>query len=317
MNIEEAGARIQALKSNISKVIVGREDVIDKILICLVADGHVLLEDVPGTGKTKLAKSLALSIDSKFSRIQFTPDLLPADITGLNVYNRQEEKFTFIEGPVMANVLLADEINRATPRTQSALLEAMQEGQVTVDGETRVLKKPFFVLATQNPVETTGTFPLPEAELDRFMMELPMGDLSVEEEVKMLGRFENEEPMESLQPVLTGGEIEEIKGLLPEIKVHPDLLNYIARLADETRKDTGIYMGVSPRGSLLLLKAAKAKALCEGRTTVLPDDIKELIVPVLLHRILFVNRRDKSSKEQYLSTIVKRVAVPSEEFIGS
>lgn len=317
MNIESAGAKIAALRSNISKVIVGREDVIEKILICLIADGHVLLEDVPGTGKTKLAKSLALSVNSKFSRIQFTPDLLPADITGLNVYNRQEEKFTFIEGPVMTNILLADEINRATPRTQSALLEAMQEGQVTVDGDTKPLNKPFFVLATQNPVETTGTFPLPEAELDRFMMELSMGDLSVEEEVNMLKRFENEEPMDHLEAVLSGEDIEEIKTLLPEIKVHPDLLNYIARLAEETRKDTGIYMGVSPRGSLLLLKAAKAKALCEGRDTVLPDDIKELIRPVLLHRILFVNRRDKASKEQYLEQIVKRVAVPSEEFIGS
>lgn len=317
MNIESAGAKISALKSNISKVIIGRESAIDKILICLIADGHVLLEDVPGTGKTKLAKSLALSIDSKFSRIQFTPDLLPADITGLNIYNRQEEKFNFIEGPVMTNILLADEINRATPRTQSALLEAMQEGQVTVDGDTKTLKKPFFVIATQNPVETTGTFPLPEAELDRFMMELSMGDLSVEEEVNMLKRFENEEPMDSLSAVLSGEEIEEIKALLPEIKVHPDLVNYIARLADETRKDPGIYMGVSPRGSLLLLKAAKAKALCEGRTTVLPDDIKELIQPVLLHRILFVNRRDKASKEQYLDAVIKRVAVPSEEFIGS
>lgn len=317
MNIESAGAKIGALRSNISKVIVGREDVISKILICLVADGHVLLEDVPGTGKTKLAKSLALSVNSQFSRIQFTPDLLPADITGLNIYNRQEEKFTFIEGPVMTNILLADEINRATPRTQSALLEAMQEGQVTVDGETRPLKKPFFVLATQNPVETTGTFPLPEAELDRFMMELSMGDLTVEEEVNMLKRFENEEPMDSLEAVLSGEEIEEIKSLLPEIKVHPDLLTYIARLVEETRKDTGIYMGVSPRGSLLLLKAAKAKALCEGRDTVMPDDIKELIQPVLLHRILFVNRRDKTSKVQYLEQIVKRVAVPSEEFAGS
>ena len=317
MNIESAGAKISALKSNISKVIIGRESAIDKIFICLIAYGHVLLEDVPGTGKTKLAKSLALSIDSKFSRIQFTPDLLPADITGLNIYNRQEEKFNFIEGPVMTNILLADEINRATPRTQSALLEAMQEGQVTVDGDTKTLKKPFFVIATQNPVETTGTFPLPEAELDRFMMELSMGDLSVEEEVNMLKRFENEEPMDSLSAVLSGEEIEEIKALLPEIKVHPDLVNYIARLADETRKDPGIYMGVSPRGSLLLLKAAKAKALCEGRTTVLPDDIKELIQPVLLHRILFVNRRDKASKEQYLDAVIKRVAVPSEEFIGS
>lgn len=314
MNLEEAKAKIDEVKANIGKVIIGKDDVIEKMLICLIAGGHVLLEDVPGTGKTMLAKSMAKSSELKFARIQFTPDLLPADITGLNIYNRAEERFHFVPGPVMTNVLLADEINRATPRTQSALLEAMQEEQVTVDGLTRKLESPFFVIATQNPVETAGTFPLPEAELDRFMMELSIGKLSVEEETALLTRYEKDTPLENLTSVITGEEILSIRKQLDEISIHPDLVKYIASLAGATREDPGIYMGVSPRGSLFLMKAAKASALLAGRLNVLPDDIKNMILPVFLHRIIFVNRKDRYSKTEYLNSIINRVEVPSENF---
>lgn len=314
MNLEEAKAKIDEVKANIGKVIIGKDDVIEKMLICLIAGGHVLLEDVPGTGKTMLAKSMAKSSELKFARIQFTPDLLPADITGLNIYNRAEERFHFVPGPVMTNVLLADEINRATPRTQSALLEAMQEEQVTVDGLTRKLESPFFVIATQNPVETAGTFPLPEAELDRFMMELSIGKLSVEEETALLTRYEKDTPLENLTSVITGEEILSIRKQLDEISIHPDLVKYIATLAGATREDPGIYMGVSPRGSLFLMKAAKASALLAGRLNVLPDDIKNMILPVFLHRIIFVNRKDRYSKTEYLNSIINRVEVPSENF---
>lgn len=314
MNIQQAKEKIDLIKENIGKVIVGKDEVIKNVLICLVADGHVLLEDLPGTGKTMLAKSLSQSINTEFSRIQFTPDLLPADIIGINIYNRSTEQFNYVPGPVITNILLADEINRATPRTQSALLEAMQERQVTVDGETRKLNSPFFVIATQNPVETAGTFPLPEAELDRFMMELSIGNLSLEEEIKMLNRFENDEPLANLESVASADDILEIRELLNEVKVHPDLIKYIAQLSEVTRADSGTYMGVSPRGSLALLKAAKTSALIDGRDYVIPDDIKSLITPVFLHRILFINRKDKVSKEQYLNALVSRIEVPSEEF---
>ena len=314
MEISEAKLKLDEVRTNIGKAIVGKDEVVRRILICFIAGGHVLLEDMPGTGKTILAKSLAKSVNVGFSRIQFTPDLLPADITGLNIYNRAEETFKFVPGPIMTNILLADEINRATPRTQSALLEAMQEGQVTVDGETRALNNPFFVIATENPVETAGTFPLPEAELDRFMMELSVGSLNVEEEVQMLKRYENDEPEKALNPVITGEDILAIRSLLSQVKVHPDLMKYIASVSNATRTDNGIYMGVSPRGSLLVLKAAKASALLEGRDYVSPDDIKNLILPVFLHRILFVSRRDRASKTEYLNAIINRIEVPSESF---
>lgn len=314
MNTTEARELISKIRDNIGKVIVGKDDVIKKVLVCLLADGNVLLEDLPGTGKTMLARTFAVSLDAKFQRIQFTPDLLPSDIVGLNVYNRKDEEFNFVPGPIMTNILLADEINRATPRTQSALLEAMQEKQVTVDGVTRNLDNPFFVIATQNPVETAGTFPLPEAELDRFMMQLSLGKLSVDDEVEMLNRFEKNQPLTEISSVANKEDILALRNLINDIFIHPDLVKYIASLSDATRNDSGVYMGVSPRGSLALLKASKTLAMIEGRDYVLPDDIKDLIEPVLMHRILFVNRKEKASKAQYLNSIVSRIAVPSEEF---
>lgn len=314
MDINEAKNKIDLIKNNISKVIVGKEDLIDKILVCLIADGHVLLEDLPGTGKTMIAKTLSVSIDSKFSRIQFTPDLLPADIVGLNIYDKAKESFKYVKGPIVTNILLADEINRATPRTQSALLEAMQERQFTVDGETRKLEDVFFVIATQNPVETTGTFPLPEAELDRFMMRLSVGELSLDEEVTMLKRFENNEPLKEVESVVSLDVIVALRNLLNDIFIHPDLIEYIAKLSEATRKDSSVYMGVSPRGSLALLKASKAMALINGRDYVLPDDIKALAPSVFLHRMLFINRKDVNSGRNHLKTIVNAVPVPSEKF---
>ncbi len=314
MNISDAQSKIMSVKENIDKVIIGKDDVKKLLLTAFFSDGHVLLEDVPGTGKTMLSKALSVSIDSNFSRIQFTPDLLPADIVGLNIYNRTKETFEFVPGPIMTNILLADEINRATPRTQSALLEAMQERQVTVDGESRKLMDPFFVIATQNPVETAGTFPLPEAELDRFMMMLSIGAMSVEEEVKMLTLYDSKDPIEEIQAVINEEEIAEVKALAEKVYVHPDLVNYIARIAEATRNDSSTIMGVSPRGSIALMKAAKTYALIEGRDYVIPEDIKTLSVPVLTHRILYINRKDKASKEQYLKAIVDRVSVPTEDF---
>lgn len=314
MNISEAQSKILSVKENIDKVIIGKDDVKKLLLTAFFSDGHVLLEDVPGTGKTMLSKALSVSIDSKFQRIQFTPDLLPADIVGLNIYNRNKEAFEYVPGPIMTNILLADEINRATPRTQSALLEAMQERQVTVDKESRKLSDPFFVIATQNPVETAGTFPLPEAELDRFMMMLSIGSLSVEDEVKMLSLYNSKEPLKEISSVITEKEIADVKALTETVFVHKDLLNYIARIAEATRNDSSTIMGVSPRGSLALLKAAKTYAVIEGRDYVIPEDIKMLCVPVLTHRILYINRKDKASKEQYLKSIIDRVSVPTEDF---
>lgn len=314
MDMTQYAERAAAVKANIEKVIVGKSRVIDLILTALIAGGHVLLEDVPGTGKTVMAKTLAKSIGIEFSRIQFTPDLLPSDITGLNYYNQKEGEFVFRKGPVFCNILLADEINRATPRTQSSLLECMEEKQITADGETRVLEQPFFVIATQNPVETAGTFPLPEAQLDRFLMQIPMGLPDKEEELQMINRFIRDNPLAEIVPVMAKEELLRLQDVYKEVFVHPSLLEYMVQIVEETRDLKTAALGVSPRGTLAFLKAVQAYALLKGRAYVVPEDIRELAVPVLAHRIILqggmVSGGGKTAVEQILSVI----PVPTEEW---
>lgn len=307
--------KIQVLRDNIKKVIIGKEDTIDLIMTALLAKGHVLLEDMPGTGKTKLAKSMALSIGGDFSRIQFTPDLLPSDITGLNIFDREKNDFVLRKGPVFTNILLADEINRATPRTQSGLLECMEEKQVTIDGEKYVLAEPFLVVATQNPIETAGTFQLPEAQMDRFMMKLSMGFLTKAQEVDVLLCYKEADPIDSIVPVLEIKDILSMQEEANEVYVHKCILEYIAAIVEGTRKDSSIIMGVSTRGSLALLKAAKAYAYIQGRDYVVPEDVKNLAVPVLAHRlVLNYGYRKEADNIQKMKEIVEKQLVPTEEF---
>ena len=310
----EIKQKIDALKDSIQEVIIGNSHTIDMAVTTMIAGGHILLEDTPGTGKTTLARTLAASIDGKFSRIQFTPDLLPADITGLNIYNRKEEAFTFVEGPIMTNILLADEINRATPRTQSALLEAMQERQVTVDGVSRPIGDPFMVIATQNPVETAGTFPLPEAQLDRFTVQLSMGFPSAQEEASMLERFGQTDPMKNTKAVITKEDIVTMREMSKTVKIHKDLIKYIVDIVQATRKDPAILMGASPRASLSLQTVAKAHALSQGRDHILPEDIKQLAADVLTHRMMYYSVTDYSGKRAIVNELLNKITVPSEDF---
>ena len=304
---------LEKVTGNIGKVIIGKEEIVTLLLTALLADGHVLLEDVPGTGKTKIAKSLAKSLDAKFNRIQFTPDLLPGDITGLSIYDQKQGEFVLRKGPAFTNILLADEINRATPRTQSGLLECMEERQITIDGETYPAGEPFFVIATQNPVETLGTFPLPEAQMDRFMMKLSMGLPSKEEECSILERYMKDEPLATLAPVVTIDEFKQAKEAIENVFVHKCVLEYIVEIVAATRQGENILMGVSPRGTLALLHCAKAYAYLQGRNFVTPDDIKALAVPVLSHRIVL--GYDKSTSSQaFVEQILANIAVPTEEF---
>jgi len=307
----ELAARIRA---NMEKVMVGKGEVMELLLVALAAGGHVLIEDVPGTGKTMLAKSLARSLDVSFRRIQFTPDLLPSDVTGLSYFNQKTGEFEFRPGPVFAQVLLADEINRATPRTQSALLECMEERQVTVEGVTRPLARPFLVLATQNPVEQEGTFPLPEAQLDRFLLKLPAGYPSADEEMEMLDRFRSGDPYRELEPVATAEEIIALQEAVPQVHVARPVQQYIVDLARATRSAEGVDLGVSPRGTLALLRAAQALAAVRGRDYVLPDDVQHLARPVLAHRLVASTRhrlRGRGAAE-VLDAVLAATPVPAE-----
>ena len=299
--------------ANVARAIVHKEDEVRLCLITLLCDGHLLIEDVPGVGKTMLAKALARSLDCTFRRIQFTPDLLPSDVTGVRAFNQKEGEFEFRPGPVFAQILLADEINRATPKTQSALLEAMEERQVTIDGETNQLPAPFMVMATQNPVEYSGTFPLPEAQLDRFFMKVRLGYLTAREEAELLGQEKKvESPFEELEPVISPKELGEAQRAVRDVFVKPELKEYIARLVEKTRTHPEIALGASTRGTLNLFHAAQARAAVLGREYVMPDDIKALVESVLGHRIILRPNAEMqgSSATRILHQLMEREHVP-------
>jgi len=309
--IREVAERV---KANISRVIVGKEDVIDLVLVALFSNGHILIEDVPGIGKTMLAKSIARSIGCSFKRIQFTPDVMPSDITGINFYNQKLGEFEFRPGPIIANIVLADEINRATPRTQSALLEAMEERQVTVEGVTVPLPLPFLVIATQNPIELEGTFPLPEAQLDRFFMKIRLGYPQEMEEEAILLRFEEANPLLELEAVVTGEEMLRLAHLVPQVHCEASVRRYVVQLVQATRRHAAYELGASPRGSLNLFKGARALAAIRGRDYVLPDDVKFLAPCVLAHRAILSSQSRLRGRdpEGVLQEVLDSVPVPVE-----
>ncbi len=303
--------RARALADNIRQVIRGKDDQVDMAVIALISGGHLLIEDVPGVGKTMLARSLALSLAGQYRRIQFTPDLLPSDITGTTIFNQKTAEFEFRPGPVFANVVLADEINRATPRTQSSLLEAMDEGQVTVDGTAHALPRPFFVIATQNPVEYHGTYPLPEGQLDRFSMSITLDYPSEQHEREVIESQLQEHPVAGLRQVMQSDELAELHKASRTVTVDPDVLAYAVSLARETRRDANISLGASPRGSIFLVRASQARAFMAGRGFVTPDDVKAVAVNVLSHRVIPVSHaQGLSASRAAISAILARVPVP-------
>lgn len=310
--IEEAANKLVA---NINRVIVGKRDAIHLVMVALFCEGHVFIEDVPGIGKTMLAKSAARSLDCSFKRIQFTPDLLPSDVTGIYYFNQKTAEFTFRPGPVFANIVLADEINRATPRTQSCLLEAMQEHQVTVDVQTMSLPRPFMVIATQNPIELEGTFPLPEAQLDRFLLRIRLGYPDSTEENAILTRFQEENPLDGLEPVIHSSELIQFQKICRQVYVEESVRNYVIAIAQATRSHKGIKLGVSPRASLNLYLASQALAAVHGRNYVIPDDVKHLAIPVLAHRTMVKAETGirGQSAEHIIHEILETVPVPVEK----
>ena len=313
LNIQSLGER---LIENLEKVIVGKRDALELIVVGLLCEGHILIEDVPGVGKTMLARSLARSLDCRFNRIQFTPDMLPSDITGVSIFNQQRGEFEFRPGPIIGQIILADEINRATPKTQAALLEAMEEHQVTVDGTTHALSRPFMVLATQNPIEYEGTFPLPEAQLDRFLLRVRLGYPEFADEIKILDSQRLIHPIETLEPVLSAAEALTAAEQTRSIYVSPAAKRYITDLTRRTRQSGDIYLGASPRGTLSLSRAAQARAALNGREHVLPDDVQDVAIPVLAHRIIISPgaRLRELSPDRIMQEVVHNTPVPGGEF---
>ncbi|MDD5127504.1 MAG: MoxR family ATPase [Dehalococcoidales bacterium] len=314
LNISGIAAAADRLTDNIGKVIVGKQDTIKLVLVALLCEGHLFIEDVPGIGKTMLAKATSHSLGCSFKRIQFTPDLLPSDVTGIYYFNQKSQEFEYRAGPIMANIVLADEINRATPRTQSCLLESMQERQVTVDVATIALPRPFMVIATQNPVELEGTFPLPEAQLDRFLLKVKLGYPSAADESEILLRFQQDNPLDTLTSVISAAELLELQRVCRQVRVEESVRNYVVALTQATRSHPGVKLGASPRASLGLYQAAQALAAIEGRDYVIPDDVKHLAVPVLAHRVIVkaeTGLRGQSA-ENIVAEITGSVPVPVE-----
>jgi MoxR-like ATPase len=306
----------ETIVGNLEKVIVGKRQSLDLLVAGLLCQGHILIEDVPGVGKTMLARSLARSLDCVFNRIQFTPDMLPSDVTGVSIYNQKKDEFEFRPGPVIGQIILADEINRATPKTQAALLEAMEERQVTVDGVTHILPRPFMVLATQNPIEHEGTFPLPEAQLDRFLLRLRLGYPSQADEIRVLGDQQLQHPLETLLSVVSVEEVLQVMGEVKKVFLSQAVKRYIVELTSRTRQSDDVYLGASPRGSIFLARAGQARAALAGRDYVLPDDIKDMAIPILAHRIIVspAARLRELSSDRIVEEILHKTSVPGGDF---
>jgi MoxR-like ATPase len=317
MTSELKNSKLQEVLENIDKVMIGKRKAAELSIIALLAEGHVLLEDVPGVGKTMMVKALAKSIGASFKRIQFTPDLLPSDVIGVSIYNPKEMEFVFRPGPIMGNIILADEINRTSPKTQSALLEGMEESSVTIDGVTRKLERPFFVMATQNPIEYEGTYPLPEAQLDRFLLKIKMGYPEPYEEMEVLQRAQKTPPIENLQPAITIEELKSIQQEVKEVFVDDTMKKYIVDIANKTRIHTNVYLGVSPRGSIALMKACQAYAYIQGRDFIIPDDIQYLAPFIFAHRIILKSeaKYEGITTEEVVDRVIARIPVPVQRLV--